>query len=119
MKIYKGGEEKEIHPVDFAGWEKEGWAKDPTTIYPEQPNSDTTPPALYNALPKETKAAMSALSGESGNQVESVDRLTQLQSMTWQELQKLAEDLKLEKPEGTPWKVFAEEIAKKEQEKQG
>lgn len=110
MRIYKGEESKEIHPVDYPGWEAEGWVKDPATIYPEQPNSDTTPVALFNALPKETTAGIAA------EEATETDRLSELKAMPWQELQVLSEKYNLSKPEGTPWKTFAEEILKNEQQ---
>ena len=31
MLIYKDDQVKEIHPIDFLGWQKEGWASQPTS----------------------------------------------------------------------------------------
>lgn len=41
---------------------------------------------------------------------EPIDRLTYLQSLTWQELSAMAERYGLTKPEGLPWKEFVPEI---------
>jgi hypothetical protein len=87
MRIYKGSESIEIHPIDYPGWAAERWVS-------EVPTTD----------------------GVSDPQTQEVqeDRLSQIQAMAWQEIQSLATQYGLEKPEGTPWKAFAEEIVKHE-----
>ncbi|NEQ64531.1 MAG: hypothetical protein F6K21_03315 [Symploca sp. SIO2D2] len=89
MKVYKDGKTRTIHPIDAQGWIADGWSTQSPVVDQDQPNPQTTK--------------------------DKPDRLTELKAMSWQELQSLAEKYSLEKPEGVPWKVFAEEIAKHEQ----
>lgn len=92
MLIIKGGERKEIHPVDYPGWREAGWKTEDDR-------------GILGASESEQQHELST----------ATNREQQLQALDWKELEKLAKELGIEKPSGVSWREMIPAIVEAEQ----
>ncbi|NEN94480.1 MAG: hypothetical protein F6K50_02745 [Moorea sp. SIO3I7] len=87
-RLYKDGESVLIHSIDVSGWLEAGW---------------------------KTEAQLLLENTQSENSIENAEeRASEIASLPWQEIQKLADRYGVKKPQGTPWKDLAHAIAERE-----
>jgi hypothetical protein len=85
--IYKGGETRTVHGVDFPAWERQGWSREP------QPDQPQTPPEL-------TGDGQENLSKFSAYDTRKAELGALLKEGGWQAIANIAKPLNITKPKG-------------------